>query len=116
MQSRAIVERLDVIEGEEPSLRACVESVMVEPFGLESMEEALGDRVVETVARSADAADHSVAVEQILVVGAEVRPASVGVKNEAGLRSSTADGILKRLDASSCPCCAAVDQPTTRRE
>src|SRR5437773_3060211 len=98
MQPGAIVEGLNVIEGEEPSLRTCVEAVMVEPFCLERVEKALGDRVVETVTRPAHAADHSIAVEEILVVGAEVGPAPIRVKDEAGQRSSIAEGVLKRLD------------------
>jgi hypothetical protein len=98
VQSGAIIESFDVIEDEEPRLVPGPKAVVVEPLGLERVEETFGYRIVEAVTRPAHAANDSVAIEEILVVGAEVRSSAIGVKNEARLGPPSLKGILQSFD------------------
>jgi len=79
MQPGTVVESLDVIEYERSRLGARIEREVVEPLGLERVEEALGQGVVETVPRAAHAADHAAAIEELLIIGAGVLRAAIAV-------------------------------------
>src|SRR6266404_5618480 len=98
VQSGPVIEALDVVEDGKPRLRARPEAVVIEPFGLEGVEEALDDGVVEAIAGAAHAANHAVAIEHVLVVGARVLSAAVGVMQKTGARTPAADRLLQRLD------------------
>ena len=74
MHALRIVEALDVVEDRKASLLSGREVEVVDPLGLESVEEALGDRVVFAVSWTAHAADDAMAIEPILVLGAQVLP------------------------------------------
>jgi hypothetical protein len=98
MKSRAIVEALDVVEREAARLGARVEGEVVEPLGFERMEEALGRGVVEAVAGAAHAAHDAVAIEELLVVGAAVRPTAIAVVEEPRCGAPPRDGAAQRLE------------------
>src|SRR6266478_7653432 len=98
VQAGPVIEALDVVEDGEPRLRASPEAVVIQPFGFEGVEEALDDGVVEAIAGSAHAANHPVAIEHVLVVGARVLSAAVGVMQETGGRTPAVDRLLQRLD------------------
>jgi hypothetical protein len=51
VESVRVVEGLDVVEDREPGFVAGVEVEVVEPLGLEGVEEALSDGVVDTASR-----------------------------------------------------------------
>src|SRR5438034_361720 len=72
MEPRAVVEALDVLEHAAARLRPGIEGEVIEPLGLQGMEEALRRCIVETIAGPAHAADHPVLIEELLVVGARV--------------------------------------------
>jgi hypothetical protein len=65
---------------------------VVEPLDLERVEEALGERVVETVARAAHAAADAVAIEELVVVGAGVLRSAIAVVDEPGHWSTLGEG------------------------
>src|SRR4051794_38354210 len=90
MQPAPVIEALDVIEDHAACLRAGVQGEVVEPFGLEQMEEALDRRIVVAIARAAHAADDAVAVEEVLVLGARIGTAAIAVMHEAGSRAARA--------------------------
>jgi hypothetical protein len=60
--------------------------MLVDQFGLERVEEALGDGVVETAARSAGAEDEAGAPSELLDPQGEKRPAPIGVEEESRSR------------------------------
>ena len=98
MEPRAVIKPFDVVEDVELRLRTRAEAVVVEPLGLECVEEALDDSVVETVPRPAHAAEHAVAIEEVLIVGTEVLASTIGVMKQPRSWSAISDGIAKRLD------------------
>ena len=85
MKPRAVVEALDPLEDREAGGFSCAVVLVVDELGLEGVEEALGDGVVEAVPRPAHARDEAVAVEQGLVGGRRVLAAAIGVVDEPGL-------------------------------
>src|SRR5436189_5394118 len=103
MESRPVVETLDVLEHEAARLGARVEGEVVEPLGLEGVEEAFGRRVVQTIAGPAHAAHDPVAIEELLIVGAAVRPAAIAVMHEAGRGPTPRDRPLPRLEGEPPP-------------
>jgi hypothetical protein len=72
MAADTIVEAFDVLEEGEPRLASRAVVSMVDPLGLERMEEALCDGVVETLCGTAHAAERAVLVEQVLVLRGSV--------------------------------------------
>src|SRR5207245_9078058 len=88
MEPRAVVEALDVLEHAAARLRPGIEGEVIEPLGLQGMEEALRRCIVETIAGPAHAADHPVLIEEILVVGARVGSDSVAVMHEVARRAT----------------------------
>src|SRR5206468_8789397 len=98
MQPRPVVETLDVLEHEAVRLGTRVDREVVEPLGLEGMEEALRRRVVQTIPGSAHAAHDPVMIEELLVVGASVRPAAIAVVHEPGHGPTPRDRRVQRLE------------------
>src|SRR5262245_32081999 len=97
MQSGAVVEALDVIEDVTASLRSRLESEVVEPFGLDRMEETLRESIVQAVAGATHAAADAVAVEEVLVLGAAVLGGPIAVMDEPGRRPTSPQGDPQRL-------------------
>src|SRR5436190_7040483 len=97
MEPRAVVEALDVLEHAAARLRPGIEGEVIEPLGLQGMEEALRRCIVETIAGPAHAADHPVLIEELLVVGARVGSAAIAVMHEAGRGATPRDGAVQRL-------------------
>ena len=60
MAALAVVEDFNILKDAGLSFVSSFVPVMVDPFGLQGIEEALYDRVVVTIAFSAHAADHVV--------------------------------------------------------
>src|SRR5947208_1395916 len=98
MEPRAVVEALDVLEHAAARLRPGIEGEVIEPLGLQGMEEALRRCIVETIAGPAHAADHPVLIEELLVVGARVGSAAIAVMHEAGRGATPRDGAVQRLE------------------
>src|SRR5438105_9840223 len=98
MEPRAVVEALDVLEHAAARLRTGIEGEVIEPLGLQGMEEALRRCIVETIAGPAHAADHPVLIEELLVVGARVGSAAIAVMHEAGRGATPRDGAVQRLE------------------
>src|SRR5512145_1471475 len=98
MHPAPVIEALNVVEDGASRLRPGVKRDVVEPFGLEQVEEALDRRVVVAVARAAHAADDPVLVEDVLVLGAGVRPAAVAVMHEPRCRTSRANRCGEGLE------------------
>src|ERR1700731_1274018 len=97
MTSGGVVEALDVVgEGGARDV-AAGEVLVVDVFGLERREEALGHGVVVAVAGAAHARDQPAAREGGAVVVAGVRAASVGVMQQAGLRPTMLQGAVEGL-------------------
>ena len=95
LPAAAIVKSLDVVEDERRCLRARVGCEVVKPFGLERMEEALGQSVVQTVACPAHAADHAALIKELLVFGTGVLGAAIAVMNETGARTASLERDLQ---------------------
>src|SRR5437868_8081077 len=98
MQARAVIKPFDVVEDEQASLRARVESMMVQPLRLKRVKEALDDGVVETVARAAHAADHAVPIEDVLVARTGVLPAAIGVVQQSRVRPPRVNRLPQCLE------------------
>src|SRR5580765_192777 len=98
MQAVAVIEALDVLEDRGPRLGARVKREVIEPLGLDRVEETLDRGVVVTVAGTAHAADDAVAVEDVLVPGTGVRTAAIAVMYQAGERAPCAQRLVKRLE------------------
>ena len=66
MPPRPVVESRDVVEDRRPGVFARPVRVLVHELGLERVEEAFGDRVVETASAPAGAQDEPVALGQLV--------------------------------------------------
>src|SRR5881397_1304115 len=99
MEPRAVIETLDVLEHTAARLDARVEDEVIEPLGLEGVEKALGRRVVQAIAGPAHAADDPVLIEELLVIGAAVRPTAIAVVHESGLGRRRATAMCSASSA-----------------
>ena len=95
MPPTRIVETVDVVG--ERGVGGLVSEiiVLIDPFGLQGREEALGDRVVVAVAGSAHARDHAPFGERGAVVVAGVRATAVRVVDEPGRRPTALQRVVE---------------------
>ena len=89
-----VVEALDVFKDREPCFSSCLVMRVIDPFGLERVEETLCHRVVETVPGSAHAAPRPVFIKNILVLRGSVLATSVRVMNETRFEVALLDRHL----------------------
>jgi hypothetical protein len=74
------------------------EVLVVDVFGLERREEALGDSVVVAIAGAAHAHRDCMGGQDAAVVVAGVRATSVGVMHEARARPARTEGLIERRE------------------
>ena len=74
MATLRVVETLDVLEDRQSRFPSRFVVCVVDPLGLERVEEAFRHGVVEAVSRPAHAAADSVSIEQVLILGGAVLP------------------------------------------
>ena len=85
VHSRSIVEAFDVVEDLQPGLFSSFEVTVIERFGLDRTEEALGDRVVAALPWTAHTATHAVAFELLFVLVAAILRPSIRVVDQPRL-------------------------------
>ena len=97
MDARWIVKAFDIIKDRKPSLLASGEVEVVDPLRLEGVKETFRHGVVLAAAGATHTADHSVAIELLLVLGGQILTAPVRVVNESSRGLSSRDSLRKRF-------------------
>jgi hypothetical protein len=109
----AVIEGRDVLEDGQAGLLARAVAVLVDEFGLEGVEAALGHGIVETAAWPTGAGDGPMRDELVLDTTRQVRTASIGVDEKP--RRRPAKAMASASDASAWSRVGAMAQPTMRR-
>ena len=95
MPAAAVIEGLDVIEDHKPCGGFGGRDGVVEAFGLEGGDEALGQRVVVGVALAAHAGRDVPGSEPLLERGGGILAAAIAVMDQTGERSLPMHGLVK---------------------
>ena len=89
-----VVEPRDVLHDGELELRSAGPDAVCDQLGLEGVDEALGDGVVQRVADRPDRGEHAVVLERLAVVIRGVLAPGIGVLNERDVGAGLA--LVKR--------------------
>ena len=97
MPTGPVVESSDVLKDREARFLARVIAMLVDQLGLEGVEEALGDGVVETAAGPTGAGHQPMPLDELLDPKREKWSAAIGVKDESGRRPPLRQGHREGL-------------------
>ena len=86
MLSHGVIEHLDVVEHILPSLSAGFVCLPADPFALDQVKEALGDRIIMTVPASAHRVLEVVSLEERGPFAGSKLRSLIGVDRHGGLR------------------------------
>jgi hypothetical protein len=87
MSAFPVVKQPNILKNRSPSILSCFEFVLVNHFYFDGTKEALGTRVVVTIAFSAHTAFHLMILQEVLKIMTTILDAFVGMMNQCAVRS-----------------------------